>query len=133
MTAAHPSFPDRAHGRACECGIGTSGEHADERVGSGAPNVLTSVSEISDLPPDLRAKSLTIRSLRWNDAFSRVATILSALSAAVVALALGLGRSGCAIPQRGSQDLMIDAGTCSMSLSMRTSEYRPEATSDWRT
>ena len=95
--------------------------------------MLTSVSEISDLPPDLRAKSLTIRSLRWNDAFSRVATILSALSAAVVALALGLWRSGCAIPQRGSQDLMIDAGTCSMSLSMRTSEYRPEATSDWRT
>ena len=98
MTAAHPSFPDGAHGRACESDIGTSGEHADERIGSGAPNMLTSVSEISDLPPDLRAKSLTIRSLRWNDAFSRVATILSALSAAVVALALGFGRSGCAIP-----------------------------------
>src|ERR1035437_10457234 len=61
---------------------------------------------------------LSTRSLSWNDAFSRVATILSALSAAVVALALGLGRSGCAIPPPGSQDLMIDAGTCSMSLSM---------------
>ena len=94
MTAARPSSPDLAHGRACESDIGTSGEHADERIGSGAPNMLTSVSEISDLPPDLRAKSLTIRSLRWNDAFSRVATILSALSAAVVALALGFGRSG---------------------------------------
>jgi hypothetical protein len=34
-------------------------------------------------------------------------------------------------PERGPQDLMIDAGTCSMSLS-RTSDHGPEATSDWR-
>jgi hypothetical protein len=42
------------------------------------------------------------------------------------------GAVACAIPQRGSQDLMIDAEAGSIPLSTRTSDHGPEATSDWR-
>ncbi len=68
---------------------------ADERLGS-TQNALTSGSEMVDLPPALRLQILTTehwsllatRGLSWNEAFSRAAMFLSALSAAVVALAL---------------------------------------------
>jgi hypothetical protein len=64
--------------------------------GSGPPSALTGAFGDVPLPPDLRLQILTTehwsllstRGLTWNEAFSRAAMFLSALSGAVVALAL---------------------------------------------
>jgi hypothetical protein len=66
------------------------------RDGPGPPNALTGAPVDVPLPPDLRLQILTTehwsllstRSLSWNEASSRAAMFLSALSGAVVALAL---------------------------------------------
>jgi hypothetical protein len=71
-------------------------EAAERPAGSAAPNVLASGPGTSDLPPDLRLQILTTehwsllstRALTWSEATGRAAMFLSALSAAVVALAL---------------------------------------------
>ncbi len=71
-------------------------------IGGGAPgptNPLTGTVGIGDLAPSLRLQILTTehwsllstRSLSWNEAFSRATMFLSALSGAVVALALVAG------------------------------------------
>lgn len=70
------------------------GEGLDGRAEPGA--ALTSGTGSAGLPPDLRLQILTTehwsllstRGLSWNEAFSRAAMFLSALSGAVVALAL---------------------------------------------
>lgn len=69
---------------------------ADVQPGSKAASALTSGTESTPLSPDLRLQILTTehwsllstRSMSWNEAFSRAAMFLSALSGAVVALAL---------------------------------------------
>jgi hypothetical protein len=69
---------------------------ADERVRSAAPSALTGDRGTFSLSPDLRLQILTTehwsllstRGMSWNEAFSRAAMFLSALSGAVVALAL---------------------------------------------
>jgi hypothetical protein len=75
--------------------VGMPDMRADERLGS-TPSAITSGSEMVDLPPALRLQILTTehwsllatRGLSWSEAFSRAGMFLSALSAAVVALAL---------------------------------------------
>jgi hypothetical protein len=71
---------------------------AGERGGaaSGLTNVLRSATASDDLPAALRLQILTTehwnllstRALSWNEAFSRATMFLSALSGAIVALAL---------------------------------------------
>jgi hypothetical protein len=69
---------------------------ADGRGGSGASNVLLSGTGDTELTPALRLQILTTehwsllstRGMSWNEAFSRTTMFLSALSGAVVALAL---------------------------------------------
>ena len=69
---------------------------SDERAGSEPMSALMNGAANADLPPDLRLQILTTehwsllstRALSWNEAFSRAAMFLSALAAAVVALAL---------------------------------------------
>ena len=72
------------------------GIRANERPGSTDAIALTSGLASTTLPPDLRLQILTTehwsllstRSQSWNEAFSRASMFLSALSGAVVALAL---------------------------------------------
>jgi hypothetical protein len=72
------------------------GLRADGRPGSIDAIALMSDTGSTTLPPDLRLQILTTehwsllstRSLSWSEAFSRAAMFLSALSGAVVALAL---------------------------------------------
>jgi hypothetical protein len=72
------------------------GKRAGERVDSGADTALATGARGGQLAPDLRLQILTTehwsllstRSLSWNESFSRAAMFLSALSGAVVALAL---------------------------------------------
>ncbi len=76
----------------------TSDDH-DTGSASAGPNALTAEGGPDDLPPALRLQILTTehwsllstRSLSWNEAFSRSTMFLSALSGAVVALALVAG------------------------------------------
>ncbi len=76
----------------------TSDDH-DPGSPSAGPNALTAEAGPDDLPPALRLQILTTehwsllstRSLSWNEAFSRSTMFLSALSGAVVALALVAG------------------------------------------
>ncbi|MDP9481592.1 MAG: hypothetical protein M3P84_00025, partial [Chloroflexota bacterium] len=69
---------------------------AGGRVGSDAPSVLLGGTGDTELTPTLRLQILTTehwsllstRGMSWNEAFSRTTMFLSALSGAVVALAL---------------------------------------------
>ena len=73
-----------------------TGEHASGRDGPGATSALLSGTNDTELTPALRLQILTTehwsllssRSMSWNEAFSRATMFLSALSGAVVALAL---------------------------------------------
>ncbi len=75
-----------------------SPRRTDDSV-DGSMNPLTTPHGTDDLPPALRLQILTTehwsllstRSLSWNEAFSRATMFLSALSGAVVALALVAG------------------------------------------
>ena len=72
-----------------------SSQRPNEPAESGASG-LTAGTDMTDLPPALRLQILTTehwsllatRGMSWNEAFSRAAMFLSALSGAVVALAL---------------------------------------------
>jgi hypothetical protein len=73
-----------------------TGEHAFGRAGPAASSALLSGTGDTELTPALRLQILTTehwsllssRSMSWNEAFSRATMFLSALSGAVVALAL---------------------------------------------
>lgn len=73
-----------------------AGEHASGRAGPVASSALLNGSGETGLTPALRLQILTTehwsllssRSMSWNEAFSRATMFLSALSGAVVALAL---------------------------------------------
>ncbi len=77
----------------------TARDNGDLGGGSEAVNPLTGGNGTSDLPPGVRLQILTTehwsllstRALSWNEAFSRATMFLSALSGAVVALALVAG------------------------------------------
>jgi len=73
-----------------------TGEHPAGRAGPGASSALLRGTSDTELTPALRLQILTTehwsllssRSMSWNEAFSRATMFLSALSGAVVALAL---------------------------------------------
>src|SRR5512141_397894 len=72
------------------------GNRTDERAESGTDTALATGARGGQLAPDLRLQILTTehcsllstRALSWDESFSRAAMFLSALSGAVVALAL---------------------------------------------